>query len=242
MSTEAAAPGGPPRHPSHDLRARSHGRLRIKGTLAIFVATFAVIVGIGAAFTSVKAPTRHAACQPGQPCGVRPAPVKPLVALSVFRSAQSRFSLEYDGSLLRVAHQDGAGITLQVGFKDGTDGALNIQAATGLSPSAAIAARVGSLRGTISQLARDSDPADELLGAGVGLRSGGGAVFKGDLAGPQGVSQSVEVAIESSTNGRTTILATVLAPAQDSGPQSPLYSLADQVINSVKWPAGAAAS
>ena len=238
MSTEAAAPGPPHRHPSHHLRAGSHGRLRIRGTIAIFVVTFAVIVGIGAAITSGEAPTRHAACPRVQPCGAPRLPVKPLVALSVYRNAQSGFSLEYDGDLLTVAHRDGAGVTLRVQFTDGTSGALNVQAARGLSPSEAIAARVSSLRGAVSQLARDNDPGDALLGAGVGLRTGGGQVYKGDLAGPQGVSQSVAVAIESAGDGRVTLIATVLAPTQHAGPQSALYSLADQIINSVRWPAG----
>jgi hypothetical protein len=207
--------------------------------LAIFVVAFAVIVGIGAALTSAQAPTRHPACPPVQPCGVPAAPVKPLVALSVFKSAQSGFSLEYDGSLLSVAHQDGAGVTLRVQFRDGTTGAMSVQAAPGLSPADAIAARVRLLKGSISQLARDDDSADELLGAEVGLRSGSGAVFRGDLAGPQGVSESVQIAAESATNGRTTILATVLAPTQHAGPQSEMYALADQIINSVRWSAGA---
>jgi hypothetical protein len=247
MSTEAATPGQPHRHPSHHLRARSHGRLRIRGTIAIFVVTFAVIVGIGAAITSSQAPTHHAACPPVQPCGVPagpvgvagPAgPVKPLVALNVFKSQQAGFSLEYDGNLLSISHRDKAGVTFAVQFTDGTTGALNIQAVPGLSPSAAIAARVKLLGGAVSQLSHDDDPGDALLGAAVGLRSGGGEVLKGNLAGPQGVSQSVEIAIESASNGRVTIIATVLAPTQHSGPQSGLYSIADQVINSVKWPAG----
>ncbi len=242
MSTEAAAPGSPHRHPSHHSRAGSQGRLRIRRTLAIFVVTFAVIVGVGAALTSVQAPTRHPACPPVQPCGVPAPTAKPLVALSVFKSAQSGFSLEYDGSLLTIVHQDGAGVTLRVQFKDGTTGAMNVQAAPGLSPSAAIAARVKLLQGSISQLARDDDPADELLGAEVGQRSGSGAVFRGDLAGPQGVSQSVQIAIESATNGQRTLLATVLAPTQHAGPQSDMYALADQIINSVRWAAGTASS
>ncbi len=235
MSTEAAAPGAPQRHPSHHFRAHSRGRLRIRGMLAIFVVAFAVIIGVGAALTSSRAPTRHAACPPARPCGVRVAPVKPLVALSVFKSPQSGFSLEYDGSLLSVDHREKAGVTLGVQFNDGTTGALNVQAAPGLSPAAAIAARVKLLRGAVSQLARDDDPAEALLGPAVGLRSGGGEVFKGELEGPQGVSQSVEVAIEAATNGRMTLIATVLAPTQHSGPQSAMYSIADQVINSVKW-------
>jgi hypothetical protein len=206
--------------------------------LAIFGLTLAVIVGVGAVLTAVKAPTRHTACQPFQPCGV-PTPARPLVALSVFRSASSAFSLEYDRSLFSVAHQDGAGVTLGTQFRDGTSGLVDVHATRGGSASAAIADRVGGLRATISQLARDNDPSDQLLGAGVGLHSGGGAVYKGDLASPQGVSQSVVIAIESATDGRETLTAVVLAAPSDSGPQSPLYTLADQVINSVRWPAGA---
>ena len=63
-------------------------------------------------------------------------------------------------------------------------------------------------------------------------------MFRGDLAGPQGVSQSVEIAIEAATNGQRTLIATVLAPTQHAGPQSAMYALADQIINSVRLAAG----
>jgi hypothetical protein len=242
MSAEAAAPSPPGAHPRHDLRGRSHGRLRVKGTLALFGVTFALIVGVAAALTSLVAPTHHPVCEPFRPCGAPPGLSRPLVNLSVYRSAQAGFSLEYDGRLFAIAHQDAAGVTLGTQFTDGTTGVLDIQAAPGRSPSGAIADRVSALGGNIAELAPDEDPTDEILGAGVGLHSGSGAVFKGELSGPQGVSQTVVVAIESATHGGMTLTAIVLAAASHSGAQSALYSLADQIINSVKWPAGGSRS
>lgn len=204
----------------------------------MFGLTFALIVGVGVALTAGVAPSPHAACRPFHPCGVPPRVVRPLVALSVWRSPASAFSLEYDGSLFGIAQQDGAGVWLGIRFKDGTSGLVIVRAEPGSSPAAAIGRRVNALKGTVTQLARDNNPANQLLGAGVGLRSGSGAVYKGVLAGPQGVSESDVVAIESASADGVTITATVVAPASHSGPQSALYSLADQIINSVKWPGG----
>lgn len=235
MSVDAAAP----HHSRHHRRGLSHGRLRVRGAAAVFGLTFLLIIGAGAGLTSGVTPTLHSVCRPLHPCGVPPHVVRPLVALSVWRSPASAFSLEYDGSLFGIAAQSGAGVSLGIRFKDGTSGLVIIRAQPGSSPTAAIGDRINALGGTVTQLARDTAPADQLLGAGVGFRSGSGAVYKGVLAGPQGVSQSEVVALESAVVNGVTITATVVAPASHSGPQSGLYSLADQVINSVKWPAGA---
>ena len=234
MSADAAAP----HHHRHHLRGLSHGRLRVRGALWVFGMTFLLIVGAGVGLTSRAAPTEQAVCRPLHPCAVPPRVVRPLVALSVWKSPASGFSLEYDGSLFGIADQSGTGVSLGIRFKDGTTGLLIIRAQPGSSPVAAIGDRVNALGGTVTQLARDTTPADQLLGAGVGFRPGSGAVYKGVMAGPQGVSQSEVVAIESAAADGLTITATVVAPASHSGPQSGLYSLADQVINSVKWPAG----
>jgi hypothetical protein len=242
MSVETAAPPPGGAHPRHHLRGLSHGRLRIRGTLAIFGVSFALIVGLGAALTSVVAPTHHPLCQPFRPCGVPPRLAAPLVNLSVWRSAQAGFSLEYDSSLFGIARQGRIGVTLGTRLKDGTSGAINIEAIPGASPAAAIAGQVSVLRETVAQLTRDDSPAGEILGPAVGFHSGSGAVFKGELTGPQGVSQAVVIAIESASKGDRTITATVLAAAADSGAQSPLYSLADQIVNSVKWQAGGSSS
>jgi hypothetical protein len=238
MSVDAAAPG-PPVRSRHHLRGLSHGRLPIRRAVAVFGLTFALIVGVGAALTAGAAPSSHPVCRPFHPCAVPPRVVRPLVSLSVWRSPASAVSLEYDGTVFGIARQDGAGVWLGIRFKDGTSGLVIVRAEPGGSPAAAIGRRIDALKGTVTQLARDNSPADQLLGAGVGLRSGSGAVYKGVLAGPQGVSQSDVVAIESASAGGVTITATVVAPASHSGSQSGLYSLADQVINSVKWPAGA---
>jgi hypothetical protein len=237
VSLEAAAPPPSGAYHPHHLRGHSHGRLRLWGSLAIFGVTFAVIVGIATGLSSVAAPpSQPAVCQPFQPCGGPPAVTRRLVALTVWKAARSGYSLEYDPNLFGIASQNGSALTLGFPPKAGSKGVVAVRADAGASPSTAIATTVGALRANISQLARDTSPADELLGPAVGLRPGSGAVYKGVLAGPQGVSQAVVLAVESATDGHMTITAAVLATPSGSGPQSALYSLADRIINSVKWP------
>jgi hypothetical protein len=208
----------------------------------MFAVTFALIVGVAVALTSAAAPPApRAVCQPLEPCGGPPSVVRPLVALNVWRATQSGFSLEYDPNLFAIAGQNGGAVTLGFPNKAGDKGVVIVRADPGDSPPSAITNTVAALRSNISQLARDNSPAGELLGPAVGLRPGSAAVFKGALAGPQGVSQAVVLAVESATDGHMTITAAVLATPSGSGPQSELYTLADQVINSIKWP-GAAAS
>lgn len=239
MSLEAAAPS-PGARPRHHLRGHSHGRLRARGSLTIFAVTFALIVGVAVALTSAAAPPApRAVCQPFQPCGGPPPVVRPLVALNVWRATQSGFSLEYDPNLFGIASQNGRAVTL--GFPDasGDRGVVVVSADPGDSTTTAITSTVAALSSNISDLARDNSPADELLGPAVGLHPGSGAVFRGALAGPQGVSQAVVLAVESASDGHMTITAAVLATPSGSGPQSELYTLADQIINSIKWPGAA---
>lgn len=241
MSLEAGAPSAGAHH-RHHLRGHSHGRLRVRGSLAIFAVTFAAIIGVAVTLTSAAAPpAMRAACQPFQPCGGPPPIVRPLVALNVWRATQSGFSLEYDPNLFGIASQNGRAVTLGFPDKAGDKGVVVVRADSGDSPPSAITNTVAALRSNISQLAPDTSPADELLGPAVGLHPGSAAVFKGALAGPQGVSQAVVLAVESATDGHMTITAAVLATPSGSGPQSELYTLADQIINSIKWP-GAAGS
>ena len=97
----------------------------------MFGLTFLLIIGAGAGLTSGVTPTLHSVCRPLHPCGVPPRVVRPLVALSVWRSPASAFSLEYDGSLFGIAAQSGVGVSLGIRFKDGTSGLVIIRAQPG---------------------------------------------------------------------------------------------------------------
>jgi hypothetical protein len=103
----------------------------------------------------------------------------------------------------------------------------------GTTPTEAISDEVGGLKG-VSQLAGDSNPGHQLLGAGVGYLAGAGRSYVGDVTSPQG-SQPASIASEAASDGRVTVSATVVGDTSDSGYRSDLYAVADLIINSVQW-------
>jgi hypothetical protein len=157
-----------------------------------------------------------------------------VIRETVWRSSQYGFSLYYPASAARISQQTSSGVVLATDFS-GTSGAIAIQGfPAGTAPSRAISDQVSTLKG-VSQLARDGNPAHQLLGAAVGYLSGAGTVDVGDLTAPQG-SQPASVVSEAASNGHITVSATVVGATSDSGSRSDLYALADLIINSVRWP------
>jgi len=117
----------------------------------------------------------------------------------------------------------------------GTSGAVTVDGfGGGTTPAQAIGDQVRALSG-VSQLAGDTNPAHQLLGASVGYLAGAGRVYVGDATSPQG-SQPVSIASEAASDGRVTVSATVVGATGDSGSHSDLYAVADLIINSVSWP------
>jgi hypothetical protein len=224
----------------HHLRGDSHGRLRGRWTLALFVVALGLVVGAGAAVASALGPTTKPLCRPYRECGAPPQVTHELVNQTVWRSPRYRYSVEYPGDEASVSGQDPGGLILETRLDGGATGAVVIDAlpASAGSPSQAIAHQLGSLQG-ISAIARDTDPAHQLLGPSVGYLSGTGNTYVGDLAAPQGVGQPVSLASEAASDGHLVIAVTVVGPPHDSGPSSLLYQLADQIINSIRWPESA---
>lgn len=223
-------------HVDHQLRA-GHGRLRHR-VLVAFAGLFAAVVGLSALGTAVGAPSGQPLCRPYRPCGP-PRIVRPLINQTVWRSGRWGFSLEYPSNEMAVSQQDAGSVTLQVDLGNGNTGTILVQgySPADASPGQAIARQIGDLSG-VSQMGADTNPADQLLGSGVGYRPGAGRVFTGYFAAPQGVGQRVALASEAASDGSVTVSVTVGGPAGETGPSSLLYALGDQVINSIHWPAG----
>jgi hypothetical protein len=227
-------------HHHHHLRGHSHGRLRGRWTLALFVVALGLVVGAGAAVASALGPTTKPLCQPYRECGAPPRVTHALVDETVWRSRRYGYTIEYAGDEASVTGQDPGGLILETRLDGGATGAVVIDAlpASAASPSQAIAHQLGGLQG-VSAIARDADPAHQLLGPSVGYLSGAGSTYVGDLPSPQGVGQPVSLASEAASDGHLVIAVTVVGPVHDSGPNSLLYQLADQIINSVRWPGSA---
>ena len=198
-----------------------------------FLLLFLLLIGFSILTTVLVAPGTSAPCSSGQPCGAPPS-VPPVIRQTAWRSSQYGFSLDYPGSVARVSQQSPAGLVLATNV-DGHSGTVAIQGfPAGTAAAQAITDQVSRLKG-VSQLARDSNPAHQLLGAGVGYLSGAGSAYVGDLTAPQG-SQPASLVSEAASNGHVTVTATVVGTTSESGPRTDLYALADLIINSVQWP------
>ncbi len=241
----APAPAGPP----VDLRGAyvhpqlrgGRGRLRHR-LLIVFASGFALIVGLAALGAAVGAPKTRPLCRPHRPCAP-PRAMRPLINQTVWRSRQFGFSLEYPGNVVSVAGQDAGGLILRADLGSGNTGTILIQGYSrdAGSPARAISRQLANLTG-VTQLARDTNEADQLLGSGVGYRPGEGGVSIGYFSAPQGVGQQVALASEAASDGSTTVSVTVGGPSSQTGPRSLLYALGDQIINSIRWPAGQSGS
>ncbi len=205
------------------------------GRLVVHVFGFLFLVLIGLSFLTnlLVAPVVVVPCTSGQPCGAPPT-VPAVIRETTWRSSRYGFSLEYPASVVKVSQQTASGVVLAVDVT-GKSGAVTIQGfGAGTTPAEAIGDQVGGLSG-VSQLAGDANPADQLLGAGVGYVAGAGRTYVGDVTSPQG-SQPVSIASEAASDGQVTVSATVVGATSDSGSRSDLYAVADLIINSVRWP------
>lgn len=168
-------------------RAPSGGGL---GKLVVhaFLFLFLVVIGLSILTNLLVAPVVVVPCTSGRPCGAPPT-VPAVIRETAWRSSRYGFSLEYPASVVKVSQQTPSGVVLAVDVA-GKSGAVTIQAfGAGIQPAEAISDQVGGLSG-VSQLAGDTDPAHQLLGAGVGYLAGAGRTYAGDVTSPQGVSRS----------------------------------------------------
>jgi len=200
--------------------------------LHVFGFLFLVLIGLGFLTNLLAAPVVVVPCTSGQPCGAPPT-VPAVIRETAWRSSRYGFSLEYPASVVKVSHQTPSGVVLTVDVA-GKSGAVTVEGfPAGTGPAEAISDQVGGLSG-VSQLAGDTNPAHELLGAGVGYLAGAGRTYVGDVTSPQG-SQPVSIASEAASDGRVTVSATVVGATSDSGARTGLYAVADLIINSVSW-------
>jgi hypothetical protein len=198
----------------------------------LFLLIFLVLVGVAILINLLVAPVVIVPCTSGQPCGAPPT-VPAVIRETAWRSSQFGFSLEYPASAVKVSRQTPSGVELAVDVS-GRSGAVTIQGfGSGTTPAQAIGEQVSGLNG-VSQLAGDTNPAHQLLGAGVGHVAGAGRTYVGDVTSPQG-SQPVSIASEAASDGRVTVSATVVGATSDTGNRSVLYAVADLIINSVRW-------
>ncbi len=224
----------------HTHRGRTHGRLGARRILAYFVLGFALLVGVSAVVGGLTHTASKPLCLPYSPCG-KPSPlVRPVVDETVWSSPRYAYRVLYPPDVAKITGRDARGIILDVALPGGSAGALIINAERGGIGQAASVVK-GELAGLsgLTAVAADANPSRTILGAGVGYHAGVGATFIGDLAAPQGVQQPVDISAVAASVGGLTVTVTVLGSVHDSSPNGPLYQVADQVINEVRWPGSA---
>ena len=212
-------------------RSSSGGGLG-KRVVHAFMFLFLLLIGFSVLTNLLVGPVVVAPCTSGQPCGAPPS-VPAVIRETSWRSSKYGFSLEYPASVVKVSQQTPSAVVLTVDVA-GKSGAVTIQGFdVGTTPAEAISDQVGGLGG-VSQLAGDTNPAHQLLGAGVGYLAGAGRIYVGDVTSPQG-SQPVSIASEAASDGRVTVSASVVGATSDSGYLTGLYAVADLINNSVRW-------
>ena len=203
-----------------------------KWVLHAFGFFFLVLIGLSILTNVLAAPVVVLPCTSGQPCGAPPT-VPAVIRETAWRSSRYGFSLEYPASVVKVSQRTPSGVVLAVDV-GGKSGAVIVQGfGAGTTPAQAISEQVRGLSG-VSQLAADTNPAHELLGAGVGYLGGAGRTYVGDATSPQG-SEPVSIASQAALDGQVTVSVTVVGATSDSGYRSDLYAVADLIVNSVQW-------
>jgi len=225
--------------PQGAARARL-GHTRLAPRLLVYAGTLAVVAGIGVLVAVLSAPaTRTPVCQPGIPCGAPPVVAHalssqidaPFQGYATWQSSGLGYELTYDPRNWKVEGENADSVELQ--SADGISTiVINGAAATQATPAALLSAKVGALSSDLLGLQSDTSASDQLLGSHIGAVAGPGAVYKGTINTPQAPDTTVPIALMAASNGRLTILATVV-----SYPQNVrfIYQQADGIIGSIDW-------
>lgn len=222
------------------LHGRDHRIALLRHRWLLAFAAAVLVAGAAAAIAAIlAAPSpRTAPCRPGVPCAAPPLLSRAVLSTfpghTVWQSSALGFAFRYDPTVWQVAQQSADGVQLATQNGSGViviDGAPSSQA----SPRRLLAAEAASLRGQTLGFTSDTRAADQLLGSGVGLRSGAGAVYSASVSAPQAPQAPVDVAIEAAGDGHVSIAAVTITPADDSQTQTAIFAQADDIIDSVVW-------
>jgi hypothetical protein len=215
------------------VRGAFDGRLSRRGAMVAFGVALAAFVAAAAAAAALLAPPApEPLCRPYEPCGRPPVAVAQLRNGRVWRSPALGFAVEYSADRWRVDGEAPDGVTLTTSNPAGT---LTLRGRRG-SPRGLLDDELSALGRSFVGFTRDTVPADELLGTGVGLRPGPGGAYVGTRAAPQGWAVQESVAVMAAGEGTLSVVATVSTGVASPDGRSYVYRLADQVLKSVAWP------
>jgi hypothetical protein len=202
----------------------------------------ALLAVLAVAFFAVRSsapPAEEPDC-PSGPCGNPPsrppgnAPA--LIHGHVFRSSALGYQFEFNQipgqPRWTVEDRDARDVTLSVG---GGAALLAIRgaAADQASRRALLNEQRDRLRARIPDLQVNDDPNDAVLMPSVGFRRGVGDLFGGTFQTPQGAGIPVAAVIMAATDGKATVVITVLTSEKD---RAAVFSLVDSVMNTFRFP------
>ncbi len=215
-------------------RTRGHRRFLAHG------AVMTVIAGVAVAIAELAAPSSpKPRCEASRPCGRPPIVSRAVIAFpgyTAWRSSDLGYELRYPSGDWSISHQDGSDVVLQTGNGSG------LMIVSGIRSSQATAAgllqtQVGSLQAELLGLTPDTRQADQLLGTAIGQSPGPGRVYSASISSPQSPQSPVTVAVMAAAASGITVAVTVVAPGDDAGQRSAVYQSADDIIESIQWPA-----
>jgi hypothetical protein len=162
-------------------------------------------------------------------------PVPELRGGEVYRSDLG-FEVEFNAGLWRAVHRDARSLELVIGLR-GFDVFLTLQGvpAGQATPRQLLDRRLGELRDDVLGLAEDTDPDLTLLGSAVGYRSGVGGRFAGNVDTPQGPGDPLTVVVMAATDHRATVVMSLVS-SEASAPTQAVFQVADQVMNTFRFP------
>ncbi len=199
--------------------------LLVGGGMALAIALAVVVV-------AVVAPSKPPApCPPGEPCA--PPTARPLTNQALYVSDLG-YRLEYDDDAFSVAGRNPRNLRLEAEGDAGTV-SVWVQGRNGSDTRALVDERLDALRGDVVGLQADSDPVNANLVPTVGFRRGTGGAYAGTADTPQGPGSPVVVDVQAATDGKVSVVASVVTSASDDKGRQGLLTLAEDVLNTVRW-------
>ncbi len=231
------------------------GRMRL-------LAVFAVVLGIillGAAIASIAAepPEPPPDCAPGEACGgpppQEPAPSDPSIvrppadvqvgirAGEPWESSELGYEFEYDDSIWVIRREDGRGVEFRLDAD--IDASLVVTAAPASEAGAEALAdrRLESIQSSVPDLAVDDRGRYAILGPAIGYVDGIGGSFAGSVISPQGAATPIGVSLLAASDGRTTVVITLMVsdPDKPAGSESLQRIVREQagelIVKTFRW-------
>ena len=208
--------------------------------LAGFAVALGVILIVAAVVaTAAKPPEPPPDCQPGEACG-GPPPVEPVpsgpattpgppadqqvgIRAGVpWRSSELGYEFEYNDEIWVIENEDGRGVEFRLDAS--IDASLIVEAvpATEATAEALAEKRLSDIQSSVPDLAEDTRGRYAILGPGIGFLDGIGGSFAGSVTSSQGATTPVGVTLIAATDGRTTVVITLIVadPDEPVGEQS----------------------